>query len=301
VHCEFTQLKGDDGGTIARIAARNPNLSNVPARDGELAPLIRSIFLPDDGETWQCDDFSQIEYRLLAHFAVGRGSDEIRQRYNTNPKTDYHKLCAEWCGIDPEDKPRRKAVKGINFSKTYGARPPKLALLINCSLREAEDFFALYEEKLPFTVATADKAQQWAAKQGFVSTILGRRQRFSLWEPMNNYGDNKRPPLRRADALAAYGSRIQLYKAYAALNRKLQGSNADIMKKTMVDAWEAGICKVLGPYLITIYDELDTTVPQTMAGGEAAAELTHLMENAVTLKVPVVVETARGENWGECL
>jgi len=299
IHCEFKQLKDDGGGTIARIAAANPNLSNVPARDEELAPLIRGIFMPEQGEKWQRDDYAQIEYKLLAHFAVGPGADEVRRKYNDDPLTDYHKMCAEFCDIDPEDKRRRKQVKGINFAKGYGARAPKLASLIKCSLAEAEDFIELYERKLPFTVSTFNAAQRWAEKHHYVTTILGRKQHFTLWEPRNNYND-PRPPLRREDALKEYGPGIQLFKSYAALNRKMQGSNADIMKKAMVDGWEAGICDVLGPYLITIYDELDTSNPQTKIGDEAGKELTRIMERAVQLRVPVVVDSDRGDTWGDC-
>jgi DNA polymerase I-like protein with 3'-5' exonuclease and polymerase domains len=306
IHCEFKQLKDDGGGTIARIAAANPNLANVPARvddrddpEAPLASLVRSIFLPETDCDWQRDDMSQIEYRLLAHFAVGQGAEEIRQRYKEDPKTDYHKLCAEMCGIDPEDKYRRKQVKGINFAKGYGARAGKLALLIKCSVAEAEDFIKLYETKLPFTLATFNAAQRWAEKNHYVTSILGRRQHFSLWEPVNNWTDNK-PPLRREEALQEYGPNIRLYKSYAALNRKMQSSNADIMKKAMVDAWEAGICDVLGPYYLTIYDELDTSIPRTPAGDEAGRELTRIMEQAVKLKVPVLVERERGATWGDC-
>jgi DNA polymerase I-like protein with 3'-5' exonuclease and polymerase domains len=299
LHCEWKQLKGDDGGTIARMSAANPNLGNLPARDDELAPLIRSVFIPEEDCDWQRDDMSQIEYRLLAHFAVGPGSDDVRRMYNEDPKTDFHKYCASMCGIDPEDKRRRKAVKNINFGKTYGARAGKLGMLIGCSKAEAQEFIDLYEANLPFTVSTFNAAQRWAEKHGYVTSILGRRQHFSLWEPVDNW-DEKRPPFRKPEALAEYGPRIKLYKTYAALNRKNQSSNADIMKKSMVDAWEAGVCDVLGAYYITVYDELDTPIPRTRQGDEAGKELTRIMERAVKLRVPVLVESERGKTWGDC-
>ena len=297
IHCQFNQLKGEDGGTIARFSSSNPNLQNLPARDEELGPLVRGLFIPEDGETWERHDESQIEYRLLVHFAIGPKADEARKAYNDDPTTDFHKMCAEFCGIDPEDKIARKKVKGVNFGKTYGAGAAKLAIIIGCSVQEAEEFIALYNEKLPFQPATLSAAMRWAEKQGFVSTVLGRKQRFLLWEPMG-YGHDK-PPLREAAAREAYGPRIKRYKTYAALNRKLQGSGADLMKKAMVDIQEAGILSVLGAPLLTVHDELDYSVPNTKAGREAAAEAKRLMEQAVPLKVPVYVEASSGKDWGE--
>jgi DNA polymerase I-like protein with 3'-5' exonuclease and polymerase domains len=297
IHCQFNQLKGEDGGTIARFSSSNPNLQNLPARDEELGPLVRGLFIPEDGETWERHDESQIEYRLLVHFAIGPKADEARKAYRDDPKTDFHKMCAEFCGIDPEDKVARKRVKGVNFGKTYGAGAPKLAAIIGCSLQEAEEFIQLYDEKLPFQSATLNAAMKWAEKQGFVSTILGRKQRFLLWEPMG-YGHDK-PPMRESAAREAYGPRIKRYKTYAALNRKLQGSGADLMKKAMVDIAEAGILSVLGAPLLTVHDELDYSVPQTAAGREAAAEAKRLMEQAVPLKVPVYVEASSGKDWGQ--
>jgi len=299
VHCEFNQLKSEDEkGTIARFSSSNPNMQNLPMREEELAAMIRGMFRPEDGETWVRHDLSQIEYRLLAHFAVGPGSEECRRQYREDPKTDYHKLVATWLGIDPGDKHRRVQVKGINFAKGYGAGARKLAYLIGCSLSEAEEFVALYEQKLPFAKSTYDAAMRWAEKQGYVTTILGRRQRFLLWEPFDNY-QRENPPLRHEAALKEYGQRIKRFKSYAALNRKLQGSGADVIKKGMVDAYEAGTFAVLGAPLVTVHDELGWSVPNTPQGTEACSVAHRCLEKAVTLKVPVYVDEGRGKDWGE--
>lgn len=301
VHCEWKQLKDDGGGTISRIAAANPNLANVPARDEELAPLVRGIFLPEDGEGWQSSDENQIEYRLGAHFGIGVNAEVVRQQYRNDPKTDFHKLTAVMCSIDPEDSRKRKRVKNINFAKGYGAQPPKLAMLMRCSINEAKDFIELYDTSIPFMKDSFEAAQRWASKQGYVTSILGRRQHFNLWVPKGSRGADGIRPLRRADAEAAYGFRLERYKAYAAWNRKLQSSNADIMKKSIVDAKEAGLLEPasLGSPLITIYDELNVSVPPTRIGDEAGKELTRLMERVVELKVPIYVTSKRGANWGE--
>ena len=299
IHCEFKQLKGESGGTIARLSSANPNLQNLPARDEEFATIVRGVFEPETDEIWERQDQSQVEYRLLAHFAVGDGADECRALYNSSPKTDYHKFCAEMCGIDPEDKVKRKRVKNINFAKGYGAGAERLAGQMGCSLEEAEEFIARYEAALPFTKITYDKAQTWGKNRGFVTSILGRKQRFPFWEPRNNYG-NKKPAYRRERALQEYGSNIVRARCYTALNRKLQSSGADIMKKSMVDCWEAGVCNVLGAPLLTVHDEIDWSVPNTPQGLEAAAVARQLSQDVIKLKVPLIVDVERGPNWGEC-
>ena len=299
IHCQFNQLKGDDSGTIARFSSSNPNLQNLPARDEEIAPLVRGIFIPEDGEIWQKDDYDQVEYRLLAHYAVGQGADEARRKYSEEPETDFHKYVAGLMGIDPEDKLKRKRVKNVNFAKGYGAKGFRLSQIMNCSVEEATELMEQYDRDLPFAKATFEACQYWMKKRGFVTTILGRKQRCSLWEPMNNW-DNPKPPLPYDEALKEYGARIQRYMTYAAMNRKFQGSGADIMKKAMVDAWEAGICDVIGPYLLTVHDELDNSIPQTKAGKEAGQELSNIMSKVVELKVPLTVGTDRGPNWGDC-
>ena len=311
IHCEWKQLKGDDGGTIARTASANPNLANIPGRDEdradedlrEVAPLIRGLFLPDEGEDWGSADLSQIEYRLLAHFAVGPGAADVRRSYNEDPKTDYHKLCATLCGIDPEDKKRRKMVKGVNFARTYGAQAKKLASLLGVSRPEAEDFINLYDEKLPFNHATFDACQKYAEKHGFVRSIMRRRQRFLLWEPAKKDWDNPVTPLRREEAEKKWGARIVRYMTYAALNRKMQSSNADWIKKSMVDGVDAGLTApgALGPYLSTIYDETNVSVPRTTRGREAWEALQIGMRDAIKLKVPVQVSGKLGETWGKAL
>lgn len=302
IHCSWKQLKGDDGGTVARIASALPNLSNVPARDEEMGPLIRNIFEPENDADWQRDDMSQIEFRLGSHFGVGENAEVVREKYRNDPNTDFHKLAATMCRIDPEDKVARGRVKAINFAKSYGARGPKLAMLMKCSIQEAEDFIERYDRDIPFMKASFEAADKYAAKHGFVRSILGRRQHFNLWVPRKKNWSDPAKPLRYEDAIREYGPAIERFKTYAAWNRKLQSSNADAIKKGMVDGWEAGLCApdALGAYLVTVYDEMGTSVPRTARGREAGAELTEIIAKAVVLKVPVLVESSRAETWGKC-
>ena len=299
IHCEFHQLKGEDGGTIARLSSSNPNLQNIPARDEEIGPLVRSLFVPEEGESWVQDDLSQIEYRFLAHYARGPGSDEARRLYNETPKTDFHKLCATFLGADPEDKFVRKRVKNTNFCIVYGGGTKKLALTFGCGVPEAEAFARTYHEKLPFVKKTAEAASKAAQRQGVVRTVLGRVQRFHLWEPAGNY-DRKFSPLPRERAVAEYGEGIVRAFTYAALNRVLQGSAADLMKKAMVAIWEAGLCDELGAPLVTVHDELDWSAPARPAARAALDEAKRLMGSCLKIRVPILAERKEGASWGAC-
>lgn len=315
VHCEFNPLKGEDEtgskrGTIARFSCNHPNLQQIPTRQSEFDELlfdggfdvsaeIRGLFLPEPGEVWESADESQVEYRLLVNYAVGPGADEARALYNNDPKTDYHKMTAAMMRVDPEDQKRRKRVKNLNFAYAYGARDDKLAVTFNCPKHEATEFRVEYERRLPFVKATYDKAAEWAAKRGYVVTVLDRKCRFPLWEPRGNYGEGKLPALPLERARTEYpNARLVRADTYKALNRKLQGSGAEILKKAMVMAWERGICDVLGAFLLTVHDELDNSVPRSRAGAEASAELKDIMETCVPLRVPLQVKVERGESWG---
>jgi DNA polymerase I-like protein with 3'-5' exonuclease and polymerase domains len=280
-------------------SSSNPNLQNLPARDEEIGPLVRSLFIPENDEDWVRDDLSQIEYRFLAHYARGPGANEARQHYRDDPKTDYHKLCAVFMGVDPEDRYARKKTKGVNFCKIYGGGIPKIAATIGCSVEDATIFCRKYDEQLPFVNKTLKAATEAAQQKGFVTTILHRIQRFNLWEPPGNY-TRQYAPLPRDRALAEYGDRIVRAFTYAALNRVLQGSAADLMKKAMVDIFEAGICNELGAPLITVHDELDWSVPRNPVARVAVDLAKRIMETCITLRVPIIAEREEGPSWGEC-
>lgn len=309
LHTIFNQLKSDGGGTGARLSSEKPDLQNIPARDEDLAPLMRGMFVPDGDDEWESQDQKQAEYRLLAHYAVGPGADEFRQRYHDDPTTDYHHMCGDLLGWNNSNKYLRKVVKGINFAKGYGAKARKIAKLISiatgkpCSVEKAQEFIDAHERALPFTVATFNMAVRIADRRGYVKSILGRRARFPLWEP----ADNRRKPVEhraraypRPQAEEHYGTALVRADTYTALNNVLQFGNADIMKKAMVDIWESGACAALGAPLLTVHDELAFSKPRTAEGEEAAAHAAHLTEVAVPLRVPFLVDRKSGRSWGDC-
>lgn len=325
VYPSIHQLKSDDGGTVSgRFSYSRPNLQQLTARDEELAPIIRGCFLPDEGDEWQRDDMSQMEYRLLTHYARGRGADEARAKYNADPKTSFHKLVAEMTGLDATHEPTYKKVKNTNFCKVYGGGARKVAETAGIPYDEAEEFVARYDRELPFVKETSKWVERVAQRRGFIRSLSGRRHRFPLWEPADwnlskewsKYDDREalihalernvewlreknaalppveREPLPRTGVRRAY--------CWRALNRLLQGGNADALKYAMVKQWEAGLCAVLGPLLVNVHDEEGWSVGKTKVEREAAAEATRLMRTSVELRVPVLIETSRGKTWGNC-
>lgn len=291
VHAQFHPLRGDDNGTVSgRFSSSLPNLQNIPSRDDELAPLIRGLFLPDEGQRWVRFDWSQIEYRLLVHYARGGGADGARAQYRDDPTTDFHRMVSELTGID------RKPAKNINFGLVYGMGVKKMAASLGRSEEATRALFEQYHKTLPFVKETFDAASQMAGQRGYTRTLLGRRRRFELWEPRQ--WDKDAEACGKEAATAAWGNSIRRAYTHKALNSILQGGAADIMKKAMVDIWNAGICNVLGAPLVTVHDELGWSAAHTREADEALRECGRIMETCVTLRVPLRAEREEGPNWG---
>lgn len=295
VYGEFHLLKGESGGTRSgRFSSSNPNLQNIPSRDPELGPLLRSMFVPDEGHfQWRKYDYSQIEYRLLAHHAVGDGANELRRVYNEDPDTDYHVLTQKLVEAFTGQKIDRKPIKNINFGLIYGMGVNKLARSLGLSEAEGKKLFAAYHEAAPFAKATMEQCSNEAAALGVISTVLGRRSRFDTWEPLAF--EDRRPGLPYHRALREYGQ-IKRAGLHKALNRKLQGGAADLMKFAMWRCWTDGVFAETGVPRLTVHDELDFSDP----GGkeDAFREMQHIMETAIRLNVPVKADFDIGPNWG---
>lgn len=303
VYGQFHPLRGDASGTRSgRFSSSTPNLQNIPSRDDELAPLIRGLFIPDQGHiAWRKYDYSQIEYRFLIHYAVGPGSDEVRSHFNAHPDTDYHEMAldlvapeAGW-DISTTDlrKNHRRPIKNINFGLIYGMGVDKLAGDLGLTSKQGKDLFAAYHKGVPFAKATMDACALEAQQSGIITTILGRRSRFDLWEPTR--WDHNSIALPYEDAIRQYGSIRRAY-THKALNRRLQGSAADLMKVAMYRCYKDGVFDVTGVPRLTVHDELDFSDP----GGkdEAFREMQHILETAIPLRIPVKADGDIGPNWG---
>lgn len=297
IHTSFHQLKGDDGGTVSgRFSSSNPNLQNIPARHEILGPLCRSMFVPEDDHDWGCIDWSQIEYRFLVHYANRtKGVDASRAvaMYRNDPSTDFHALAAELTGVP------RKQAKNINFGVVYGMGVPLLAASLNVPLREAEEILKRFHTRAPFMREMLQIAGARASATGMIKTILGRRRRFDAWEVRMRHGIEM---FHNEEAARKFqernGGRIQRAKTHKALNGLLQGSAADLMKKAMVEMFEAGVFDIIVPHL-TVHDEMDVSVPKTREGASAWAEMEHIMTTTLELDVPILASKKLGTNWDD--
>jgi len=308
IHCLFNPLKSDEYGTVTgRFSSSHPNLQFIPVRDSEMGPLCRSMFVPESGCSWGKADYSQIEFRIFAHYAVGEGSEEFREEYRKNRNTDFHVWCAEMFGI-----PRIKA-KTINFGLLYGMGLAKTAVQLELDPDEAKAMLDRYNRGLPFAKHTLQVAADRANARGWVRTIRNRRRRFVLWEPADwnlsrGFTPTKDPDVARAfvaksiEESRASGhpmpSRgIRRASTHKALNAVIQGTAADLLKEAMVQCHEDGVFKTLTPHL-TVHDELDVSVPKTGEGKRAWKRMIELMEGAIRFRVPVIVDADLSKNWG---
>ena len=281
IHADINQIRSDQGGTVTgRFSYANPNLQQIPARNKDLGPRIRSLFIPEDGCTWGCFDYSQQEPRLVTHYASldgFYGVNEVLEAYNDG-EADFHQIVAEMANI-----PRSQA-KTINLGLFYGMGKNKLQAELGISKEEADALFRTYHDKVPFVKMLMESVSRRAQDRGKVRTLLGRLCRFPLWEP-NQFGIHK--PLPHAEALAEHGPGIRRAFTYKALNKLIQGSAADMTKKAMVELYKEGIT----PH-IQVHDELDISV------SDNADKIKEIMEHAVELEVPNKVDYESGPNWG---
>jgi len=300
VFCQFHPLRADEGGTRSgRFSSSTPNLQNIPSRDKELAPLMRGMFVPDVGHRrWVKFDYSQIEYRFLAHFATGPGSEELRAQYNADPRTDYHVHTQDMVQRMLRREIDRKPIKTINFGLIYGMGIPKLLASLGLSEAEGEAFFEAYHSAAPYAKATMDACSLEAERFGIISTIMGRRSRFDLWEPERFVNGERMQALPYWQAAQAYSGDLKRAMLHKALNRKLQGSAADMMKLAMLRCWQSGVFAVTGVPRLTVHDELDFSDPGGREAEEGFREVKNIMETCMKLKIPVIADAEAGPDWG---
>ena len=288
IHTELHSTRRDDGGTVTgRFSSSNPNLQQIPARDPDIKRMIRGLFIPEEGMKWGSFDYSSQEPRLLVHFAASVPSslrshivDEVVDEFN-NGDVDLHQMVADLAGIT------RKQAKTVNLGIMYGMGVAKLADQLGIASDEAKDLIKRHRSKVPFVKQLADMATKRADQNGHIRTLLGRKCRFPLWEPIK-FGAGKACP--HEEALKEYGPDIKRAFTYKALNRLIQGSAADQTKQAMLDCYNEGLTPML-----TVHDELcfNTESP------EQSARIKEIMETGIPLKVPSKIDVDIKDNWGE--
>jgi DNA polymerase I-like protein with 3'-5' exonuclease and polymerase domains len=287
IHSHISQLRGETGGTVTgRLSMNQPNLQQVPARHPIIGPMIRGLFLPEEGQLWAANDFSAQEPRLLVHYSSLLelpGAEKMAEAYREDPDTDFHQMVADMAGIT------RSQAKTIGLGLMYGMGKFKLAVSLDLQVDEASELIAQFHAKVPFlkgTIAAVQKRIEYPASGGSIRTLLGRKCRFPLWEPMA-WGLNKALPYE--EAAAKYGTQIKRAMTYRGLNKLMQGSAADQTKKAMVELHRAGFTMML-----SVHDEIALSV-DTKEEAESAAEI---MRTCVSLEVPSKVDVEVGDTWG---
>ena len=298
IHSHINQIRSDDGGTVSgRISMSNPNLQQIPARDPELGPMIRSLFLPEEGDQWAAIDYSQQEPRILVHYAhvYGKtrgipleGAADFVEAYNTDPSTDFHTMVAEMTNIP------RKQAKTINLGLMYGMGVNKMAESLDIPVEEAKKLVKQYHDRVPFVKGLMTGVMNRLNEKssaGAIRSLGGRKCRFEMWEP-DTFAMNK--AMSYKDAVDAYGPTTRLKRAYTykALNRLIQASAADMTKKAMVALYKIGKLP-----LIQIHDEIAMSVKDV----DEAQEIARIMENVLPLEVPSKCDIEMGPSWGESM
>lgn len=192
VHTTFNQTRNDaDAGTVTgRLSSTDPALQQITKRDKKNAEILRSLFLPDEGEEWLCEDYSQVDFRCGAHL---QNDPSVIQAYRDDPSLDYHQVVSDMTGI-PRNPPYAGApnTKQVNLGLSFGAGQGKLAFMMGMPHEikeykgkmvyiagsEAVEIFNLYHKKLPAVKKFMEKAENVAKATGYVRTQIGRRLRF---------------------------------------------------------------------------------------------------------------------------
>ena len=286
IHCQFNSM----GTVTGRFSSSNPNLQQVPARDPELGPLIRSLFIPEENQDWYCADYSQQEPRVLVHYAVIKNMEsakKVQEEFLTNDQTDFHDMVAKMASIE------RKQAKTINLGLFYGMGNKKLARELGLDDDSAYELFNKYHTKVPFVKELSKQVAHVASTRGYIKTLLGRKRRFDKWEPKDSFGNTA---YSKAEAMERYPDN-ELKRAYThtALNALIQGSSADITKAAMLKIYESGITDEIDIKL-TIHDELDFSVDKSKQ--KCFEEAIQIMKNCVDIKVPLKIDVEKGDSWG---
>lgn len=296
LHGEFHPLRGEGGGTISgRFSSTKINLQNQPSPDKDyseddtdimMGKDIRSLFLPEEGEEFGALDYSQQEPRLTIHFSfiLGlKGAKAATMQFRENPRTDYHQFVADICGI------ARKPAKIINLGLAYGMGGAKLCKRLGMPTKmvenkywepgcgrpkmyevpdeEGQAILDKYNEKLPYIKELDQQCKKLANDRGWIKTILGRMCRFEY----EKSGEKRK-------------------FTHAALNRLIQGSAGDQIKKSLVELHKEKI-----KILLTVHDENGLSLKDR----KEAKYAKEIMENCVPLSVPSVVDVDMGRSWGE--
>lgn len=265
IHCNFNQMfDGEYGTHTGRLSSSGPNMQQVPKRDKLLAPIFRSIFVPEKGLEWDTNDYSQQEYRV---FAMYSGSKYLAESYAAG--RDMHQAVADELGVE-----RDPSAKRLNLGMLYWMGKEKLAGQLGVTLEQAQFYRQSYDARIPEVKNFLNRAKESGERNGFVCTIMGRRQRF--------------PNTRHA---------------YKSSSRIIQGTCADIVKTKMVEVnsfLEGETRGELG-LILQVHDSLDWF--RYPGAEDLSREARRIMADMSTVSdklgaIEMKVDSAVGPSWG---
>ena len=286
VHTTFNSTRNDaDAGTVTgRLSSTGPALQQINGRDKDTAQILRSMFLPDDGDDWLGADYSSADFRIAAHYL---NDPQMIDAYRDNPDTDFHGFVGEMIGIPRS--PRFAGdpnAKTLNLSMAFGAGAGKTASQLGMPFSieewgdgrmklvagsEAQAVLNIYHTKFPAFKAFSRAATQVAKERGYVMSLMGRRLRF-----VNN-------------------------DAHKAAGYLFQSGCAECMKTALVRVWRMLRCT---PYrlFLTVHDELAISAPPDMVKDKEIHSVftDYTSDDApFKLRVPMTASFKRGINWYE--
>ena len=272
IHTSYQQAVTSTG----RLSSTEPNLQNIPIKTAE-GRKIREAFVAEKGNVLISADYSQIELRIMAHLS---GDKNLTHAFNNN--IDVHSATASEIFDVPLEEvttDHRRSAKAINFGLIYGMSAFGLTRQLGIPRHEAQAYLDTYFERYTGVREYMDSTKELAKKNLYVETILGRK-------------------LHVTEINASNGLRRQAAER-AAINAPLQGSAADIIKKAMIDVDEwIGEDNPNIKMIMQVHDELIFEVKKDFAE-EALTHVISLMERAVKLDIPLIVDANQGTNWNE--
>lgn len=279
----FIQTDGRIHGTFnqtitatGRISSTEPNLQNIPIRT-ELGRLLRKVFVPEEGYVFVDADYSQIELRILAHCS---GDEQLIQAYRE--ARDIHRITASQVFHIPFDEVtdlQRRNAKAVNFGIVYGISSFGLSQDLSITRKEAAQYIENYFQTYPGIKTFLDESVENAKEHGYAVTLYGRRR------PV--------PELKSSNFMQrSFGERV-------AMNAPIQGTAADIMKIAMLGVnRELKKRNMKSRLILQVHDELLIEAYQDEVE-EVQTILKDQMEHAAELKVPLIVDMHKGNNWYE--
>ena len=258
--------------TSFRYSSNSPNFQQIPSKNGlkvgdkefSFPKKIRSLCKAPEGHVFGKIDYGQIEYRLICNIACGEAGEKVRQQYKENPHLAFHQYVVDLTGLS------RKYAKNMSFGVSFGMGLKSMAESFGWTMEQAENISEQYHAHMPFVAPTLALVGDVAVQRGYIKTVYGSHARL----PNPN-------------------------KKYTMLNRYTQGSGAECLKCSIVQAYKEGIWKRLKP-ANTIHDELNFPyLEPTVESMKDFYRMAEIMKTSIPLRVPLEAEIELGDSWAD--